>query len=62
MNPTDADSWRNMLILNMLDSNYPEAIKASEKALEYNPDNLDLYGYVAGCYHQMKEYGKAIEK
>ncbi len=61
VNPTDADSWRNMLILNMLDNNYPEAIKASEKALEYNPDNLDLYGYVAGCYHQMKEYGKAIE-
>ena len=29
--------------------------------MQYNPDNLDLYGYVAGCYHQMKEYGKAIE-
>ena len=52
--------WRNMVILNMIDDNYADAIKASEKALEYNPDNLDLYGYVAGCYHQMKEYGKAI--
>ena len=61
MNPTDADGWRNMVILNMMDDNYADAIKASEKALEYNPDNLDLYGYVAGCYHQMKEYGKAIE-
>lgn len=61
VNPTDADGWRNMVILNMMDDNYPDAIKASEKALEYNPDNLDLYGYVAGCYHQMKEYGKAIE-
>lgn len=60
VNPTDADGWRNMVILNMLDDNYPAAIKASEKALEYNPDNLDLYGYVAGCYHQMKEYAKAI--
>lgn len=61
VNPTDADGWRNMVILNMMDDNYPDAVKASEKALEYNPDNLDLYGYVAGCYHQMKEYGKAIE-
>ena len=61
VNPTDADGWRNMVILNMMDDNYVDAVKASEKALEYNPDNLDLYGYVAGCYHQMKEYGKAIE-
>lgn len=61
VNPTDAEGWRNMVILNMMDDNYADAVKASEKALEYNPDNLDLYGYVAGCYHQMKEYGKAIE-
>ena len=61
VNPTDAEGWRNMVILNMMNDNYADAIKASEKALEYNPDNLDLRGYVAGCYHQMKEYEKAIE-
>jgi tetratricopeptide (TPR) repeat protein len=60
VNPTDADGWRNMVILNMMDDNYADAIKASDKALEYNPDNLDLYRYVAGCYHQMKSYSKAI--
>ena len=60
VNPTDADSWRNMVILNIMDDNYADAIKASEKALEYNPDNLDLYQYVAGCYHQIKSYSKAI--
>ena len=49
-----------MVILNIMDDNYADAIKASEKALEYNPDNLDLYQYVAGCYHQMKSYSKAI--
>ena len=61
VNPTDADGWRNMVILNMMDDNYPDAIKASEKALEYNPDNIDLRRYVAGCYHQMEQYDKAIE-
>ena len=60
VNPTDADGWRNMMILNMMDDNYAEAIKASEKALEYNPDNVDLRRYVAGCYYQMEEYDKAI--
>ena len=28
-----------MVILNMIDDNYADAIKASEKALEYNSDN-----------------------
>ena len=60
VNPTDADGWRNLVIINMMDDNYPAAVKASEKALEYNPDNLDLRRYVAGCYYQMKEYDKAI--
>lgn len=61
VNPTDADGWRNMVILNMMDNNYPDAIKASEKALEYNSNNTDLLRYVAGCYHQMEQYDKAIE-
>ena len=61
VNPTDASGWRNMVILNMMNDNYADAIKASEKAIEYNPDNLDLQRYVAGCYHQMKQYDKAIE-
>lgn len=61
VNPTDADGWRNMVILNMMDDNYAQAVVASEKALVYNPDNLDLYRYVAGCYHQMDQFDKAIE-
>ena len=60
VNPTDAEGWRNMVILNMMDDNYADAVKASEKAIEYNPDNLDLRRYVAGCYYQMEEYDKAI--
>lgn len=60
VNPTDADGWRNMMLLNMMDDNYPAAIQAADKALEYNPEDLTLYGYVGGCYQQMKEYEKAI--
>ena len=61
VNPSDADGWRNMVILNMMDNNYADAIKASDKALEFNPGNIDLMRYVGGCYHQMGEYEKAIE-
>jgi len=61
VNPTDANGWRNMVILNMIDDNYADAVKVSQKALEYNPDNVDLVRYVAGCYHQMKEFDKALE-
>lgn len=61
VNPTDTTGWRNMVILNMMNDDYPAAIKASEKALEYNPDNIELRRYVAGCYHQMEQYDKAIE-
>ncbi len=38
MNPTDAEGWRNMVILNMMDDNDADSIKASKKALEYNPN------------------------
>ncbi len=61
VNPTDADGWRNLMIINMMNDDYAAAVKASEKALEYNPGNLDLMGYVAGCYQQMDQYDTAIE-
>ena len=59
--PTDADMWQKLMIVNMMDDNYPAAIDAAQKALEYNPDSLNLYSYIAPAYFQMKQYDKALE-
>ncbi len=60
LNPTDADGWRRLMVLNVIDEDYPAAIAAAERALEFNPDSLDLYAYIAPTYFQMKEYDKAL--
>lgn len=57
---TDADSWHRLMLINIMDENYPKAIEAAEKALELNPDSLDLYRYIAPAYYQMKEYDRAL--
>ena len=61
INPTDADMWRKLMLVQMMGEDYSNAIKSADKALEYNPDSLDLYKYIAPTYMQMKEYDKAIE-
>jgi len=48
------------MLINMMDENFPAAIAAAQKALEYNPDDLELYRYIAPSYYQMKEYDKAL--
>ena len=60
LDPTNAEAWQRLMVVNIMDDNYAGAIKAAEKALEYNPENLDLYRYIAPSYYQMKEYDKAI--
>jgi len=61
LNPTDADEWRRLMIINMMDENFPAAIQAAEKSLEYNPDSLDLYSYIAPAYFQMHQYDLALD-
>ena len=60
MEPTNLDYWLRLIRVNILGDNYSAAIKAAEKSLEYNPDNLDLYGFIAPSYYQIKEYDKAL--
>ncbi len=60
LDPTDTQAWQRLMVVNMWDENYPGAIKAAQKAIEYNPDNIDLYRYIAPAYFQMKEYDQAI--
>jgi len=61
INPTDAEGWRKLMIVQMMDEDFPSAIKSAGKALEYNPDSLQLYRYIAPAYYQMKQYDKALE-
>lgn len=61
VDPTDARGWRKLMIVNMMGENYPAAIKAAQRALEYNPDSINLYKYIAPAYSQMKQYGKALQ-
>ena len=60
LDPTNAEAWQRLMVVNVMDENYPKAIEAAKKALEYNPENMDLYRYIAPLYYQMKEYDKAI--
>lgn len=60
LDPTNAEAWQRLMVVNILDNNYQGAVNAAEKALEYNPENLNLYRYIAPSYYQMKEYDKAI--
>lgn len=60
LDPTNAQAWQRLMVVNVLDDNYPKAIEAANKALEYNPENMDLYRYIAPLYYQVKEYDKAI--
>ena len=61
INPTDANGWRQLMIVQMMADDIPNALKSAEKALEYNPDSLELYRYIAPAYMQMKQLDKAIE-
>lgn len=61
IDPTNAENWRKLMLINMMAENFPAAVKAADKALEYNPDSLDLLQYIAPTYLQMKEYDKSIE-
>lgn len=60
MDPTDAKAWHKLMLINMMDENYPAAIKAAKRALELNPDSIELYRYIAPAYFEMKQYDKAL--
>lgn len=61
LEPTNAENWKKLMLVNLMAENYDEAFKAADKALEFNPDNIDLYQYIAPAYYQTKQYDKAIE-
>ena len=60
LDPTNADAWQRLMVINIMTDKYPQAVDAAQKALEFNPDNVDLYRYIAMAYFQMKDYDKAL--
>lgn len=61
IDPSNPDYWKKLMMVNLMAEQFPEAIKAAQKALEYNPDNIELYQYIAPAYFQMKEYDRAMD-
>ncbi len=61
LDPTDAQAWNRLLVLNIISENYEAAIATGDRAIELNPNNIELYGYIAPAYYNIKQYDKAIE-
>ena len=61
LDPTDAQAWNRLLVLNIISENYEAAIAAGDRAIELNPNDIELYGYIAPAYYNIKQYDKAIE-
>ncbi len=61
LDPTDAQAWNRLLVLDIITENYTAAIAAGDRAIELNPKNIELYGYIAPAYYSIKQYDKAIE-
>ena len=61
IDPSNAENWNLLIMFDLIAEDYPKALKAAQKALEYNPDSIELYQNVAPAYFQMKEYDKALD-
>lgn len=61
LDPTDTQAWNRLLVLNIISENYEAAIAAGDRAIELNPNDIELYGYIAPAYYNIKQYDKAIE-
>ncbi|MEG0701369.1 MAG: tetratricopeptide repeat protein, partial [Muribaculaceae bacterium] len=61
IDPTSAEDWKKLMIIYLLSNDFEKAINAAQKSLTYNPDNIELYQYIAPAYYQMKEYDKALQ-
>jgi len=61
MNPTSTDDWKRLMLINMMDENFPAAIDAGNHALANAPDSIELYMYIAPAFYQMKQYDTAID-
>ncbi|MGM9804170.1 MAG: tetratricopeptide repeat protein [Muribaculaceae bacterium] len=61
VDPASADNWRMLMGCYLMTEQYEKAIEAGKNAIKYNPDNIELYKYIAPAYQQIGEYENALE-
>lgn len=59
--PTNPENWLQLIGLYLYQEKYPEVIRVGKKAIQYVPDQNDIYMYVAVASAQTKSYDEALE-
>lgn len=60
IDPTNAEDWKILTLSNVLTYKYDEALNSAKKAIEYNPEDINLKLYIVSLYNQIGECDKAI--
>ncbi|OUN74018.1 hypothetical protein B5G10_03050 [Barnesiella sp. An55] len=61
LEPTNPDNWLQLIGLYLYQEKYPDVIRVGKRAIQYVPDQKDIYMYVAVASAQTKSYAEALE-
>lgn len=61
LSPTNPENWLQLIGLYLYQEKYPEVIQVGKRAIQYVPDQKDIYMYVAVASAQTKSYTEALE-
>lgn len=61
LDPTNPDNWLQLIGLYLYQEKYPDVIRVGKRAIQYVPDQKDIYMYVAVASAQTKSYAEALE-
>ena len=59
--PSNPENWLQLIGLYLYQEKYPDVIRVGKKAIQYVPDQNDIYMYVAVASMQTKSYDEALE-
>ncbi len=60
LEPTHADNWLQLMGLYLYQEKYNEVVKVGKRAIQYAPEQKDIYMYVAMAGMQNKDYEEAV--
>lgn len=58
--PTNPENWLQLIGLYLYQEKYAEVIRVGKRAIQYVPDQKDIYMYVAVASAQTKSYDEAL--